>query len=243
MALMPIVASADDSGKCGNNLTWTYSSDSQTLTISGIGNMYSYYPPNIPWYQYKSVITFVIIEDGVTSIGDWAFEGCYLIIENFTNKSSLSNDNYWGATLCDVETDDGLLIQDNIVVFCRPNATSVIIPNGITSIGDWAFSRCIGLTSIDIPSSVTSIGKSAFSGCTGLTSIEIPSSVTSIGSGAFSGCNLESMHIQSKTPPQTSIEGSFQLRIDYITLYVPVGSADAYKAATPWKYFKEIIEE
>ncbi|MBQ4277143.1 MAG: hypothetical protein II750_03485 [Bacteroidaceae bacterium] len=47
----------------------------------------------------------------------------------------------------------------------------------------------------------------------------------------------------SKTPQQTSTEGSFQLRIDYITLYVPVGSADAYKATTPWKYFKELLDE
>ncbi len=59
---------------------------------------------------------------------------------------------------------------------------------GVTSIGDWAFYNCTGLTSIEIPSSVTSIGRLAFSGCTGLTSIEIPSSVTSIGQSAFEYC-------------------------------------------------------
>ncbi len=58
----------------------------------------------------------------------------------------------------------------------------------VTSIGEYAFSVCTGLTSIEIPSGVTSIGYEAFKGCTGLTSIEIPSGVTSIGVSAFCGC-------------------------------------------------------
>ena len=66
--------------------------------------------------------------------------------------------------------------------------TSIEIPNSVTSIGDGAFSDCTGLTSVTIPNSVTSIGKDAFYGCTGLTSITIPNSVTSIGEEAFCGC-------------------------------------------------------
>ena len=64
----------------------------------------------------------------------------------------------------------------------------VIVPNGCTSIGQYAFSGCTGLTSIEIPDSVTSIGQRAFSGCTGLTSIEIPDSVNTIEYGLFMDC-------------------------------------------------------
>lgn len=67
--------------------------------------------------------------------------------------------------------------------------TSVIIPNSVTSIEDYAFSSCSGLTSVTIPNSVTSIGYHSFLGCSGLTSITIPNSVTSIESWAFSGCS------------------------------------------------------
>ena len=67
--------------------------------------------------------------------------------------------------------------------------TSVTIPSSVTNIGADAFGYCSGLTSITIPNSVTSIGFSAFSGCSGLTSVDIGNGVTSIGSGTFEGCS------------------------------------------------------
>ena len=66
--------------------------------------------------------------------------------------------------------------------------TSVIIPNSVTTIGDYAFYVCTGLTSVVIPNSVTTIGKYAFKSCTGLTSVTIPNSVTTIGDWAFKEC-------------------------------------------------------
>ena len=70
----------------------------------------------------------------------------------------------------------------------RKGVKSVIISEGITSIGYAAFYNCTGLTSVTIPDSVTSIGDYVFSGCSGLTEITIPDSVTSIGGGAFTEC-------------------------------------------------------
>ena len=78
------------------------------------------------------------------------------------------------------------------------NVTHIVIPSGVTSIGDWAFQRCSNLTSVDLPSGMTSIGDWAFADCSNLTSVEIPSSVTSIGECAFSDCsNLTSVKIPS----------------------------------------------
>ena len=94
------------------------------------------------------------------------------------------------------------VIDNNSVKVARQSSSaisgSVVIPstvtyNGttysVTSIGEWAFSCCSGLTSVTIPNSVTSIGEGAFGGCSGLTSVTIPNSVTSIGEWAFSGCS------------------------------------------------------
>ena len=111
--------------------------------------------------------------------------------------------------------------------------TSVNIPNGVTSIGDYAFDDCVNLASITIPDSVTSIGKSAFDGCTDLASITIPNSVTSIGDYAFNWCksltsitipdsvtsigldvfsactNLASINVSEKNENYSSIDGIF----------------------------------
>ena len=80
--------------------------------------------------------------------------------------------------------------------------------NPVTSIGNYAFSGCSGLTSVMIPDRVTSIGSSAFSGCSGLTSVTIPNSVTSIGSSAFSGCSgLMSISVGSGNANYKSVNG------------------------------------
>ena len=84
--------------------------------------------------------------------------------------------------------------------------TSIEIPEGVTSIGQYAFGNCSSLTSIEIPSSLTSIGREAFSSCRSLTSITIPEGVTSIGQWAFNYCSsLISVTIPSSV---TSIRGS-----------------------------------
>ena len=103
--------------------------------------------------------------------------------------------------------DARLTIENGVLVKCSEDAKGeLIIPNGVTSIGSFAFSGCTSLTSATIPDSVTSIGSDAFSDCTSLTSITIPDSVKSIGYGAFMYCDsLTSVIIGNGV---TSIGGS-----------------------------------
>ena len=108
---------------------------------------------------------------------------------------------------------------DNYIFSGCSGLTSVTIPNSVTSIGEFAFSGCIGLTSVTIPNGVTSIGSYAFDNCRGLTSVTIPNNVTSIGSGTFSGCiGLTSIKIPNSV---TNIdEGAFSgcTRINSLTI-------------------------
>ena len=123
-------------------------------------------------------LTSVKIPDSVTSIGKSVFYGCSGLASIIVVDG---NSKYHSAGNCLLET-----ATKTLILGCK---TSVIpTDRSVTSIGEWAFSGCSGLTSITIPDSVTSIGEWAFYGCTGLTSVTIPNSVTSIGAYAFWGC-------------------------------------------------------
>ena len=158
-------------GTCGTNLTWTHDTETGVLTVSGTGAMEDYY--SAPWSSRRNYITSIVIQNGVTSIGNYAFDDCY-------NLTTLSIPN-------SITT-----IGEYAFNHCY-RLTSLSIPNTVTAIGDYAFDRCSGLTSVILPESVTNIGKYAFSGI-GLTSITIPNSVTSIGDIAF-GSNITEVHI------------------------------------------------
>jgi len=187
------------------NSTLSWSLQDGTLTISGTGDMPDYGGGDSPWYSYQSSITDVVIADGVTSIGNWAFGYC--------------------SSLTSVAIPNSV-ISIGYNIFALSSLTTVTVPNSVTSIKAGAFGDCMGLTSIDvdinnttytsedgvifnkskttlvaypagkaytntnytIPNSVTSIGDNAFQSCFGLSSVTIPNSVMSIGVGAFSNC-------------------------------------------------------
>ncbi len=188
--VLPPAVSAAESGTCGENVTWTL--EDGVLTISGTGNMvnYSDYDER-PWYSNRESITDVVIEDGVTSIGSYAFHSC----SNLTRieiPNSVTSINYEAFYQCEnltgIEVPNSVAnIGDGVFYDCN-GFTSVTIPNGVTRIGNYTFYSCNNLTSIEIPNSVTSIGEYAFDCCNSLTSINIPNSVTSIGNGAFFSC-------------------------------------------------------
>ena len=117
-----------------------------------------------------------------------------------------------------------------------------VIPPSVTSIGNYAFYYCSGLTSITIPEGVTSIGNYAFSECSGLTSVTIPEGVTSIGTSAFWWCSsLRDVFCYAESVPTTGSNVFYNSPIASATLHVPAGSVDAYKAKSPWSGFGTIV--
>jgi len=131
--------------------------------------------------------------DGVTIYYTWANNNTELSVSYRGDFSSSYLNGYTGSVVIpETVTYNGSIysvtsIGDYAFYGCT-GLTSVTIGNSVTSIGNYAFAYCSALTSVTIPNSVTSIGSAAFSRCSGLTSITIPNSVTSIGSTAFEYC-------------------------------------------------------
>jgi len=128
---------------------------------------------------------------GTTGSCRWSLNGTVLTISgngamgNYTYYDSLP----WGSAITSVVIENGVTTIGNYAFYYCRSLTSITIPDSVTSIEYCAFQYCSSLTSIIIPNSVTSIGNSAFYSCSSLTSITIPNSVTSIGNSAFYSCS------------------------------------------------------
>jgi len=143
------------SGTCGENLTWKLD-DTGVLTISGTGAMAEYTNTSQPsWSQYKSLISDVVVSEGVTSISNYAFSGCSAL-KSLTLSSSVTS------------------IGTRAFQGCA-NLEAPVFPNNLNSIGDYAFFGCNGLTRVTIPASVTLIGDAAFTSCRNLTEFIVDS--------------------------------------------------------------------
>lgn len=147
-------------------------------------------------------LTSMTIGSGLTSIGDNAFSGCSLAKIKFNGTKE-----QWNAIkgsdsiiVTSIICRDGYIGIENIPEYLKMIGSkvtgyyadkvpsSVVIPDGVTSIEDGAFKDCTNLVNVTIPASVTSIRKETFSGCSNLASVTIPTSVTSIGEQAFNEC-------------------------------------------------------
>ena len=227
------------------------------------------------WYCYG--LTSVTIPNSVTSIGHTAFEDCSgLTSVTIPNSvTSIESSAFEGCSgLTSIVVEDGNPVYDsrnncNAIIETATNTLhsgckTTIIPNSVTSIGDYAFSFCSGLTSVTIPNSVTSIGWGAFNGCSGLTSVTIPNSVTSIGGFAFVNCfgltsvtigngvesiwecafancpELLDVYCYAENVPSTESNTFESSPIASATLHVRDASINSYRTTEPWSVFGTI---
>lgn len=210
VATPPTYSEGSASGTCGDNLTWHFAPNTGVLTIEGSGLMKDYEQDGMPpWYDYCDSITTVSIQNGVSSIGNYAFCWCWYMT-SVTIPNSV------------IRIGEGAFAQ------CV-SLKNVTIPEGVRDIGCFAFLRCLALIDVTVPRSVTSIGEGAFAVCSSSirvasdntnyssqdgvlfnkskteliqypagkadTTYTIPSSVSGIGGVAFAGCGLMSVTI------------------------------------------------
>ena len=252
------------SGTCGrsnvNNgmdVTWALTDTDndgtyETITISGTGDMANY-PGGTsqPWNAYKSDITIVVIEECVTSIGEYAFKGHTALtsVSIASSVATIGNSAFNGCTsLTTINgasgvTDagaksifadtywlnnrpDGLTYVGHVAYKFKGDATSVNLDAGTTQIADKCFLSS-QITSIDIPTTVTSIGANAFA-CSALTSVIIPASVKIIGNNAFEASSLQIIYVLrsgSSSSEITRAGNDTFAHCSDLTIVVP---ADAY---------------
>lgn len=197
LGCIPCIAGAEivKSGNCGangDNVTWTLD-DNGTLTISGTGKMEKYYRTdygycNSPFYE-NSDIKSVVIENGVTSIGEYTFYNNNSI--SITIPASITSigdgnscDSLYISDLAAYLNMEGVSpISGKLYLNNKRVTGNIVIPDGVTSIVSYAFGGCNGITSITIPASVQAIGESAFRGCSRLKDVYI--------SDLAAWCNIE----------------------------------------------------
>ena len=202
----------------------TFLLENGVLTISGTGSMQNYMGDEAPWYYYNSSISKVIIEDGVTNIGNSSFYFCenlddiiipdsvtrigsnaFYYCESLTNiilpesiKYIAANAFYGSGLYTDSANwvNNVLYVGDCLIKAETSLSGTYKVKSGTRLIASSAFRECTKLTAVVISDGVTHIGSYAFGGCTNLTSITIPNSVIQINDRAFYDCkNLDSVYI------------------------------------------------
>lgn len=192
-----------DADEAAGETSWSY--EDGTLTISGSGNMENYEAEGAPWYSYADEITTLVIEEGITGIGDYSFYAC-------TSLSTIS--------IPSTVTKIG----DYAFAFCE-SIVAFDLSGDITGIGDWAFYGCSGLVSIELPEELSSLGTGTFAYCTSLASVTIPDTVTGIGGYCFYCCNtLNEITVPENVSEIGGKAFSFCTALDYIY----VDSANEY---------------
>jgi len=158
------------------------------------------------------------------------------------NYYSMDNVAPWRELyVTSVVIGDGVTTIGDYAFYRKSDITSVTIPSSVTSIGSYAFYGT-GLTSVTVPSSITEIENSVFDSCTGLKSVIIPGTITKIGGYAFYRCtSLEKIECLAVTPPACESTTFYETDKSKCELIVPKGSVEDYKTAGEWKDFYSIV--
>ena len=187
MVLTFPVYAAEPSGTCGENVTWELDTTTGVMTISGQGEMddgrYS------PWWDYRTHIKTLVIQEGVTSVSSSAFAHCQDLETVVLPKSvkSIQKSAFSGCVkLTSIDLTHITSLGEYAFMGC--GFSEVIIPAGISSVSYGAFSDCKNLKSVVFHNNVTELESYAFSGCTALTAVHLPDQMQIIGSSAFNYC-------------------------------------------------------
>lgn len=258
-----------DSGTAGP-LTWTMT-DRGVLTVSGTGEMPDYeYIYNYeggyntaPWDEHLGSAMKLVVEEGVTSIGNSAFSHNQFMTEILLpNSLAIIKENAFSYSqrlteitipdgvktledfvffdcyaLVRVELFEGLETLGYMVFFDCLELAEITIPDTVTSIGNSCFCGCGMLPEIAIPEGITTIGSNMFNTCGSLEKVTLPSTITGIGDSAFASCHsMKELIVYAPTPPAASSLPNGETT----TLYVPEGSIQAYKDAPRWGSFATI---
>ncbi len=199
VAVVAVGASAADvtkdparNGSCGENLTWTFNDGTKTLTVSGTGEMENYSAETrAPWYEHRAAMTSLVLEDGVSSIGSYAFNAC----KNLTSITfagsveSIGDYAFFDCGSLAELTIPGTVKKIGAYAFGgAKQLTKLTLSDGVQEIGEAAFSGLVALTDVSIPGSVSAIGDKAFSADVALVNVTLGEGVAKIGTGAFLQC-------------------------------------------------------
>lgn len=239
----PVVYGIAQSGTCGETATWELS-DEGVLTISGSGAISDTGEHDMPWKDLRNDITSIVIDEGITRIGNWVFHSCTEAIsvslpstlkeigeQSFRSCSKITQvmlpsglESIGGGAFYYCYSLTSLTIPGGVENFTDAFGSSglrtLVLEEGIDSVDDYAFNGCRHLKNVTLPSTVKRIGKYAFSNCSSLANLDIPADVTELGEAALSYTALSEFEFPEGV---NSVEPYVLSGTDITSIVIPQG--------------------